>query len=210
MIEEINILLEKMKFAITIKEDVADVMVYGEIDLFDFKELLDDNLDNLYVVAHEKKLYMKIKREVYELYFLEKLGYDNYFNFLEKFSVQKRCTVSDIEEYTHKGLMNHYHGVSFQLKVIEDAPSDKIDIFSSMEDLNILDDREVVLYGIKIVEERRDYIYFKYKGVAYEAKEIVGKFDVVADGEFIFSAFDKNDIYRKIKNMKKNNDKNLS
>jgi len=53
--------------------------------------------------------------------------------------------------------------------------------------------------SIKIMEERRDYIYFHIEGICFEAKELVGSFDLYCGDNKIATASNKNDVLKKAK-----------
>lgn len=201
--KELNRLLKKTKFAITIQEDVADVLMRDELEEElnhnELKEKVLENTDTICVQRYKKSLYIQVGDDIYVLYFINRLERVDYFNLLDQLSRQRRCLISDIEDYTHSGLFNRYEGISFSMEIIGDTPAKNKDINPYRDKIESFTQKEVVLVDMDLVEERKDYIYFKYKGTKYEAQEIAGSFDVTANDQFIFSTLTKQDIFREIK-----------
>ena len=202
--KELNKQLSKIRFAMTIQESVVDRMMHEELEedevyQIPLEKLIVQEIDNLYIQSYQKKLYIKVLEDVYELFFIDRQERTVFFEIIEALSNQKKVLLSKIKDYEHKGLINHYKGISFYIEVLGDAPLENKDINPNTDDsYEVL--KEVVLIGMEMIEERKDYLYFKYKSIRYEAKEIAGNFDVTANDKFSFTTSDKQGVFRKIKN----------
>jgi hypothetical protein len=205
---ELNTLLSKTRFAITEHLDMADIMVGLEPDLTynDWINLLDKNLDQLYIQSKYRKLHIKIADDIFELYFITKLDRSDYFNIIELCSSPIKATLEDIQEYSHTEF-DSYFGVSTNIKALDYADL-KHDIFyvEPIEYMHIhspINPEKVAMDSISIIEERKDYIYFHIEGICFEAKELVGSFDLYCGQNKVATATDKNDVLKKAKSYLK-------
>lgn len=202
MIEVLNTLLSKTKFAITEHLDMADLMVGYEYDLTysDWLNLFDKNSTKLYIQSKRKKLYMKIEDDLYELYFIDLLERHDYFKLLELCSNPVKVVLTDIQEYSHTQI-DTYSGVSTNIKALE---------YSTMEhDIFYIEPLEYVrdpineniheITHLSIIEERKDYIYFKIDNTSFKARELVGSFDLYCGSKKISTASNKNDVLKQAK-----------
>lgn len=202
MIQVLNTLLSKTKFAITEHLDMADLMVGYEYDLTysDWLDLLDKNSTKLYIQSKRKKLYMRIEDNLCELYFIDRLERHDYFKLLELCSNPVKVVLTNIQEYSHTQI-DSYSGVSANIEALE---------YSSMEhDIFYIEPFEYVhdpindsvheIDDLFIIEERRDYIYFKINGTLFEARELVGNFDLYCGSQKISTAANKNDVLKQAK-----------
>jgi len=200
--EQLNNLLSKTRFAITERLDMADIMVGYQADLTynDWLVLLNKTADSLYIQSKYKKLHMKIEDDLYELYFIEKLERHDYFKILELCSSPIKVTLKDIQEHSYTQ-MDSYFGVSSNIEALNPIDLEH-DIFY-IEPFEYIHDPintdKVDLDSISIIEERQDYIYFKIDDLFFEAKELVGSFDVYCGSKNIFTAKNKNDVLKQAK-----------
>jgi len=201
-LEQINKLLSKTSFAITERLDMADIMVGYEPDLtFDgWISLLNKNENNLYIQSKNKKLHLKIEDDLYELYFIEQLERYDYFKLLELSSSPVKINLKKIKEHSYTQI-DSYFGVSVDMVALTYAKMEH-DIFYT-EPFEYVHDPintdKVDLASISIIEERQDYIYFKIDDLFFEAKELVGSFDVYCGSKNIFTAKNKNDVLKQAK-----------
>ena len=200
--EQLNILLSKTRFAITERLDMADIMLGYQADLTynDWLVLLNKAADSLYIQSKYKKLHMKIEDDVYELYFIEKLERHDYFKLLELCSNPIKVTLKDIQEHSYTQ-MDSYFGVSSNIEALSPIGL-KHDIFY-IEPFEYIHDPihtdKVDYDSISIIEERQDYIYFKIDIIFFEAKELVGSYDLYCGSKKITTATNKNDVLQKAK-----------
>jgi hypothetical protein len=201
---ELNTLLSKTRFAITEHLDMADIMVGLEPDLTynDWINLLDKNLDQLYIQSKYRKLHIKIADDIFELYFITKLDRSDYFKLIELCSSPIKATLKDIQGHSHTEF-DSYFGVSVNIKALDYADLEH-DIFyvKPTESTHIhspINLEKVAMDSISIIEERKDYIYFHIEGICFEAKELVGSFDLYCGQDKVATATDKNDVLKKAK-----------
>ncbi|RRS31398.1 MAG: hypothetical protein P794_03835 [Epsilonproteobacteria bacterium (ex Lamellibrachia satsuma)] len=201
---QLNNLLSKTNFSITEHLEMADIMVGLEPDL-NYKEwidLLSKNSDQLYIQSKPKKLHIKIADSIFQLYFITKLNRVDYFKLIELCSSPVKVTLENIQEHTHTEL-DSYFGVSTNIKALNYANMEH-DIFY-VEPIEYththspVNPEKVDLDPISIIEERKDYIYFHIEGICFEAKELVGSFDLYCGDEKITTAANKNEVLKKAK-----------
>lgn len=120
-IKKINELLSMTKFAIGEKVDIADTMIgcEPELSLKDWNDLIINSSEDIYIQSKNKKLYIYIMSNEYELYFIDFLERNNYFELLELCRIPIWCSISQIEKYTSHQVFNDYHGISLLLEVIK-------------------------------------------------------------------------------------------
>lgn len=202
MIVVLNTLLCKTKFSITERLDIADLMVGYEYDLTysDWLDLLDKNSTKLYIQSKRKRLYMRIEDNLCELFFIDRLERHDYFKLLELCSNPVKVVLTNIQEYSHTQI-DSYFGVSANIEALE---------YSTMEhDIFYIDPLEYVhdpindnihkIEHLSIIEERKDYIYFKINNTSFEARELVGSFDLYCGSQKISTAANKNDVLKQAK-----------
>ena len=198
---ELNNLLNKTRFSITEHLDMADIMVGIEQDLtyHDWLNLIDKNSSQLYIQSQYKKLHIKIADNIFDLYFITKLDRQNYFKIIELCSSPVKVALENIQEHSHTEF-DSYFGISANIKALNYANMEH-DIFyvESKEDTYVYSSVNINMDSIKIVEERKDYIYFHIEGICFEAKELVGSFDLYCGDEKIATAANKNDVLKKAK-----------
>ena len=202
--KQLNNLLSKTRFAITERLCIADIMI-GDKPKLTYKQwliFLDENSDSLYVQSKKKKLLIKIKDNIYELYFIEKLDRHDYFKMLELCLSPIKIMLKDIKKH-YRGNIDSYFGVSAKIKAICYTELEH-DIFY-IEHIKTehvhdpIDTTKIDLSKISIIEERRNYIYFKIDDVSFEAKELVGSFDLYCGYTMISTEKNKNDVIQKAK-----------
>ncbi len=200
--EQLNNLLSKTRFAITERLDMADIMVGYEPDLTynAWLALLNKNENNFYIQSKNKKLHLKIEDDLYELYFIEQLERCDYFKLLELSSSPVKINLKNIKEHSYTKI-DSYFGVAVDMVSLTYAKMEH-DIFYT-EPFEYVHDPinadKVDLDSISILEEREDYIYFKIDDLFFEAKELVGSFDVYCGSQNIFTAKNKNDVLKQAK-----------
>ncbi len=201
---ELKNLLNKTRFAITEHLDMADIMVGLEPDLTynDWLALLNKNSDQLYIQSRYKKLHIKIADNIFELYFITKLDRQDYFELIDLCSSPVKVTLENIQEYSHTEI-DSYFGVSADIKALKRTNIEH-DIFyeESIEYTDIhspVNLKKIAMDSISIIEERKDYIYFHIEGICFEAKELVGSFDLYCGDDKVATATDKNDVLKKAK-----------
>jgi len=201
---KLNDLLSKTGFTITEHLDMADIMVGLETDLTynDWIDFLDKNLDQLYIQSKYRKLHIKIADDIFELYFITKLDRLDYFKLIELCSSPIKVTLENMEEHSHTEI-DSYFGISANIKALNYADIEH-DIFyvKPIEYTHIhspVNIEKITMEAISIIEERKDYIYFHIEGIYFEAKELVGSFDLYCGDNKIAIATDKNDVLKKAK-----------
>ena len=184
--------------------DMADIMIGLKPNLtFDnWLSLLNKYGNNLYIQSKNKKLHIKTEDKLYELYFIEQLGRYDYFKLLELCSSPIKVTVNNIKEHSYTQL-DSYYGISVDIialnyEVMEHdifyiKPNNE---FDNNHVHNPINENEIDLSSVSIIEERYDYIYFKMGDLFFEAKEIVGSFNVYCGSKNIFTAKNKNDVLK--------------
>ena len=198
---ELNNLLSKTRFAITEHLDMADIMVGIGPDLTynNWLKLIDNNSNRLYIQSKYKKLNLKIADNIFELYFITKLDRQDYFKLIELCSSPVKIILENIQEHSHTEF-DSYFGISANIKALNYANMEH-DIFyvEPKEDTDVHSSVNINMDSIKIIEERKDYIYFHIEGICFEAKELVGSFDLYCGDNKIATASNKNDVLKKAK-----------
>ena len=198
---ELNNLLNKTRFSITEHLDMADIMVGIEQDLtyHDWLNLIDKNSSQLYIQSQYKKLYIKIADNIFELYFITKLDRQNYFKIIELCSSPVKVILENIQEHSHTEL-DSYFGISANIKALNYADMEhNIFYVEPIEYTHVHSHANTNMDSISIIEERKDYIYFHIEGICFEAKELVGSFDLYCGDEKIATAANKNEVIKKAK-----------
>jgi len=198
---ELNSLLKKTRFSITEHLDMADRMVGLEPDLTysDWLKLIDNNSNQLYIQSKYKKLNFKIAGNIFELYFITKLDRQDYFKLIELCSSPVRVALENIQELSHTEF-DSYFGISANIKALNHTDMEH-DIFyvEPIEYTHVHSPTNTNIDSISIIEERKDYIYFHIEGICFEAKELVGSFDLYCGNEKIATAANKNEVVKKAK-----------
>jgi len=201
---KLNDLLSKTRFTITEHLDMADIMVGLTPDFTynDWIYFLDKNLDQLYIQSKYRKLHIKIADDIFELYFITKLDRLDYFKLIELCSSPIKVALENIEEHSHTEI-DSYFGVSTNIQALM-YTNMKHDIFymEPIEYTHIhspVNQKEIDMNSISILEERKDYLYFYIENICFEAKELVGSFNLYCGDEKIATATNKNDILEKAK-----------
>ena len=198
---ELNSLLKKTRFSITEHLDMADRMVGLESDLTynDWLKLIDNNSNRLYIQSKYKKLNFKIADNIFELYFITKLDRQDYFKLIELCSSPVKVTLENIQEHSHTEF-DSYFGISANIKALNHTDMEH-DIFyvEPIEYTHVHSPTNTNIDSISIIEERKDYIYFHIEGICFEAKELVGSFNLYCGDEKIGTAANKNEVVKKAK-----------
>ena len=198
---ELNNLLDKTRFSITEHLDMADKMVGLEPDLTynDWLKLIDNNSNRLYIQSKYKKLNFKIADNIFELYFITKLDRQDYFKLIELCASPVRVTLENIQEHSHTEF-DSYFGISANIKALNYTDMEhNIFYVEPIEYTHVHSPTNTNIDSISIIEERKDYIYFHIEGICFEAKELVGSFDLYCGNEKIATAANKNEVVKKAK-----------
>ena len=178
---------------------MADIMIGEEPDLTynDWLNLIDKNSDQLYIQSKYRKLHIKIENNIFELYFFTILERQDYFRLLELCSSPVKVTLENIQEHSHTEI-DSYFGVSANFHALEFVNLDH-DIFyvELIENTHIHSTVNINLDSLSIIEKRKDYIYFRIDGIYFEAKELVGNYDLYYKGKQIATATNKNEVIGK-------------
>jgi hypothetical protein len=200
VMKALNNLLHKTRFSITERVDMADIMMgHGSsLTYRDWIELISKNNACIYMQSKHRKLYIKIEDDIYELYFIEKMQRHDYFKLLEQCARPLRVNLIDIEEHSYTQ-MDSYFGISSYITAVKYIDIQH-DIFYT-EPLEYLHDPIDIDMGnidpITIIEERKDYLYFRIDNIMFEAKELVGSFHLYHKRKKILKAVNKNDVFKK-------------
>jgi hypothetical protein len=199
MIEKLNLILQKTRFAITEHIDMADIMV-GQTDYYSYSlwlKKLSENNKKLLIQSKHKRLFLVFNNEVFEMYVQHLLPKIDYFELIEICKVPFFVSLDDVEDYSFKRL-DSYYGISAAVNALSIC-SDTTSIFQIEIPHPPNIHKSIAQHfseNIQIIEERKDYLYFLLKGKYFEAKELVGIFDVYTGNKKIASASNKDDAIR--------------
>ena len=212
-ISTLNEILSKTKFAITERMDYADIMM-GEKPMWTYKKwinFIENNADNLYIQSeinkYSKKIYLIIRNEKFELYVLDLLEKNDYYNLIKLCLSPVKIKLSNISDYMYEQI-DSYFGISCNIEALRYSydHNDHNDLLderlTNKDNIHIDATKEKPnIDGLYIMEERSDYLFFKIRGFVFEAKKIAGQFDLyfersTRDKILVAIVKNKNDILK--------------
>ena len=201
--QELQRLFSKTPFSISYHFDMADLLIMAEDekpqehDIYDslHKRLTEKN-STIHIQTYKKSLYCHLDDEIFELYPLERIPYQEWQNLLNLCATQYKCIVNDLKAYKG-GIIDTYEGISFKIQSCEVLSNVKAIVpFEDTFTILSKDEAEKYKQNFTIIEERGDYLYVEYQKEKYEVKSLLGYFEIYKEGKYIDKCISKDEVYK--------------
>jgi len=206
--QHLNALLALSPFALTYHYDIAELLIAEESetaeDIFKMlKQKIEENNSTIYIQTYNKRLLCELDEEIFELYPINRYEREAWFKLLKYANTQYQCKINEFNPYSG-GIIDTYEGISFKIETAIPSPREKKVLpqhISDMEQLRNKEEREKreleqQRKAFKIIEERSDYLYFEYKKEKYEAKLLLGFFELTKNKKYLYKGLTKDSLYQ--------------